>query len=440
MTKRFLYIFLLVVAVSSCRKDNDPLFSETPDQRLEKKLGAYQEQLSSAPFGWKLLLQPAGGGAYSFYVKFNSENRVQMVSDFDSSSAVKVEESSYRLKALQQPSIIFDTYSYLHVLSDPDARVNDGEWGLGLQSDFEFYFSDTTSSDTLHLTGRVNGSKAILVRATQEESQSYTNGDFNVNLFSSLEKKILQYFKQFTINGKSYDLIINPRSRKITFTWLDDQGNSNSFFTSFYFSLRGIEFIQAFVIDNLFISGFYDPSWSDATRTITINTGGSALATVRGIVKPQALDVQAANRWWQRMVDEDGYWVSLKGFHVDGLDDAYGLTGIKDFVALSFFPKYNSYGGITYDLAGYLMTEDGQLTLSFGTAFEPPAFTADGRIVFGDYLGDLGDIPADAMEPYVNTALKLMESEGFFLVQTGDDEYDMVSATNGQSWINWFAP
>ncbi len=86
------------------------------------------------------------------------------------------------------------------------------------------------------------------------------------------------------------------------------------------------------------------------------------------------------------------------------------------------------------------MTEDGQLTLSFGTAFEPPAFTADGRIVFGDYLGDLGDIPADAMEPYVNTALKLMESEGFFLVQTGDDEYDMVSATNGQSWINWFAP
>lgn len=440
MTKPLLYIVLLLVAATSCRKDNDHLFSETPDQRLENRLEAYQEQLSNAPFGWKLLLQPAGGGAYSFYMKFNADNRVQMVSDFDSSSAVKVEESSYRLKALQQPSIIFDTYSYLHILSDPDASVNGGEMGMGLQSDFEFFFSDTTSTDTLHLTGRVNGSKAILIKASQTEAQQYTGGEFKVTLISSYLNKILQYFKQFTIGGQSYDLSINPASRKITFTWLDDQGNINSFSSPYYFSLSGIEFTQPFLAGNSLITGFYDPVWSDVTRVVTINTGNNSTATIQGIVKPLALDIAAAKRWWQRMVDEDGYWVSLKGFHVDGVDDAYGLTGIKDFVALSFFPKFNTQGLVTYDLAGYLMNESGQLTLSFGTAFEPPSFTTDGRIIFGDYFGDLGDIPDDALDPYINTALKLMDEEGFYLVQTNDGEYDMVSAADGQSWINWFAP
>jgi len=36
---------------------------------------------------------------YSFYFKFNNANRVVMLSDFDSLSAVTPKESSYRLKA-----------------------------------------------------------------------------------------------------------------------------------------------------------------------------------------------------------------------------------------------------------------------------------------------------------------------------------------------------
>ena len=46
-----------------------------------------------------------------------------MFSDFDSTSAVTLQESSYRLKAEQQPTLIFDTYSYVHVLADPNEAV-----------------------------------------------------------------------------------------------------------------------------------------------------------------------------------------------------------------------------------------------------------------------------------------------------------------------------
>lgn len=436
----FIYLFLLIATVSSCRKDDDHIFSETADERLSKKLTAYQEQLDGAAYGWKLLVEPAGGGAYGFYVKFNNQNRVQMVSDFDSVSSVNLKESSYRLKALQQPSIIFDTYSYLHLLSDPDPDVNNGVWGGGLLSDFEFFFNDSSGVDTIRLTGRVNGSKAILVKATQQEEEGYTTGAFNVNLFKNIFKRILQYFKEFTIGGQSYDLNINLDTRIAIITWIDDQGNVNSFSTKIYFGLNGIEFAQPFLAGTTLVTGFFDPVWSNATQTINGNVGNSTNASIKGVIKPQVLDTEAPRRWWQRMVDEDGYWVSLTGFHVNGVDDAYGLTGIENFVALSFFPRFGTSSGITYDLAGYLMNEDGTLTLSFGTAFRAPTFTTDGRIRFGNYLGDLGVLPDDAVDAYVNTASKMLESNGYYLVQISDDEYDMVNVADARAWIHWFAP
>jgi hypothetical protein len=434
------YLLLLIALVSSCRKDDDHLFNESVDQRLSKQLSDYQEQLSGAAYGWKMIIEPAGGGAYGFYMKFNDANRVEMVSDFDSASAVTLKESSYRLKAMQQPSIIFDTYSYLHVLADPDGFVNGGTDGLGLQSDFEFFFNDSTTADTIKLTGRVNGSKAILVKASQEEADAYTSGTFNVNLFHDILGKILQYFKQLTVSGKSYDLNINPGARTIIITSVDDQGNPNSFTTSFYFSLNGIEFSQPFLAGGTIVTGFHSPVWSGATQTITADVGNNTSATIKGVIKPQVLDKEAPRRWWQTMADEGNFWYTYTGFHVDGVDDAYGLTGIQNFVALGFWPQYGNSGGVTYDLAGYLMNESGQLTLSFGTAFDAPTFTADGRIRFGDYLGDLGDIPDDAVDPYVNTALKLLETNGFYLVQISDDQYDMVNAANARAWISWYRP
>ncbi len=440
MKKLSVYFLVLIAVASSCRKDDDHLFNESPDQRLSKQLNAYQEQLSGAPYGWKMILKPAGGGAYGFYLKFNDANRVEMVSDFDSASAVTLKESSYRLKALQQPSIIFDTYSYIHVLSDPDGTVNGGTDGVGKQSDFEFYFNDSTGIDTIKLTGRVNGSKALLVKATQQEAEAYSGGTFNVNLIYNALGKILQYFKQLTVGGESYDLNLDPNTRTIIITWVDDQGNVNTFTTSFYFSLAGIEFSDPFMAGSTIVTGFYNPVWSGVTQTITGNVGDGNTATIKGIIKPQVLDVDAPRRWWQTMVDEGSFWYTYTGFHVDGVDDAYGLQGIENFVALGFWPQFGTSGNITYDLAGYLMNENGQLSLSFGTAFDAPTFTADGRIRFGTYLGDLGDIPDDAIDPYVNTALKLMETSGFYLVQINDDQYDMVNAANARAWISWRRP
>ena len=125
MNKNLLYTFLAIITlVASCRKDDDNAFDKSPDERLNETLQQYQAALSGSPYGWNANLTTADGGSYRFYFSFNESNRVEMYSDFDSTTATTIRESSYRLKALQQPSLIFDTYSYIHILSDPDGAVS----------------------------------------------------------------------------------------------------------------------------------------------------------------------------------------------------------------------------------------------------------------------------------------------------------------------------
>src|SRR5262245_26619894 len=120
MNKNLLYYLLAIILVSSCKRDDDFVFDKSSDERINETLKTYQAALTSSQYGWNGSLHTGDGVLYRFYFSFNDSNRVQMLGDFDSTSGSDLKESSYRLKALQQPSLIFDTYSYLHLLSDPD--------------------------------------------------------------------------------------------------------------------------------------------------------------------------------------------------------------------------------------------------------------------------------------------------------------------------------
>ncbi|MES1223769.1 MAG: DUF4302 domain-containing protein, partial [Bacteroidota bacterium] len=284
--RKIIFCFFIAAALfSACKKDESHVFNQTPDERLNEVLNKYQSELSGAGNGWNGVLYPKGGGAYFFYLKFNDANRVQMISDFDSASAVAVKESSYRLKALQQPSLIFDTYSYIHVLSDPDPSVNGGTVGAGLLSDFEFYFNDSTTADTVKLTGRINGSKMVLTKATAEQATAYTSGQFNINLVKENFSKILEYFKRLTIGGTGYDVIINPLTKTVIFNWTDAQGAIHTLSTTFYYTLKGIGFGEPVINGSTIITEFTDLTWSASTNTINLTAGGAA-ATVKGVIKP----------------------------------------------------------------------------------------------------------------------------------------------------------
>src|SRR5215203_6142893 len=348
--KKVLVVMLLAIGLYSCSKDDDTIFDQSPDERLNKKLEEYQSSLSGAPNGWKGIIitdsTVAGAyqGVYHFFFRFDNSNRVKMYSDWDSTSAVTPKESSYRLKALQQPSLLFDTYSYLHLLSDPDASVNGGVNGEGLNADFEFAI-DTAYADTLKLIGRFHGTKVTLVKATQQEADNYFNKKYSERLINNLGK-YLTYFKRLTVGSKIYDVAVNPVARTITFTWVDSNGNMKRFTTGFYYTVNGIAFAKPFTDGNQVINGFSNMTWDAATTTLSFSVN-SENATIKETNQPLYVDKTAPGRWWQTAVNYGAYWYSPLGFHVNGKNDAFGISSVTasggfPYYYLIYFPGYQS--------------------------------------------------------------------------------------------------
>ena len=430
MKQYLLYLFVIIATLTACKKEDDPIFPKSPDERLNDTLNKYQQTLTGAPYGWKVLIYPAGvpHSVFGFYCRFNDSNRVAMFSDFDAASSITLKESSYRLKALQQPSLLFDTYSYIHVLSDPDGGVNGGANGQGLGSDFEFALNGM-SGDTILLTGRFNKSKAYLIKATQQEQQDYYNLKRN-RAFENITK-FLTYFKRISVGGSQYEIKVNIYAHTITFSWKDANGVLQSVEVGFYFTATGIAFSPAFTDGVNTITGLENIVWNEGTQTLK----GTDF-TIAGFAKPLVVDSTAARRWWQQGLDQE-YWISPAGFHDNGVDDAYNINGLPDYYFMGFWPQYGTSGGASYDLLGFVtQTGDKQPTLSYGPAFGAPTFSTDGRVRFS-YLGDLGDYPPD-ITPIAKTVSKLVDANGFYLVQTGPNAYDMVSAKDGKAWITWF--
>jgi hypothetical protein len=178
MIKNIIFVIFCSLLFAACTKKTDMIFDKSVDERLAEALAKYQSALADAP-GWKLFVYPQGlnsqnikVGGLSYYVKFGTDNRVSMVSDFMTSISTVPASSGYRLKALQRPSLIFDTYSYMHIPADPDPDVSfspTGTGGYGWGTDFNFAFTKAAPSDTMQLEGIFNKSSAVLVKATQAE-------------------------------------------------------------------------------------------------------------------------------------------------------------------------------------------------------------------------------------------------------------------------------
>ncbi len=438
MKRILLYIVVIFSVISSCKKDDSTIFQQSPDERLNEALTKYQAQLSGAQNGWKAVLFPAGGGSYSFYFKFSDSNRVRMFSDFDSTTATTLKESSYRLKAIQQPSLIFDTYSYIHLLSDPNENVvvrsivNQGAVGVGLVSDYEFYF-DSTTTDTIKLVGRFNGSKAVLTRATAQEATAYNSGQLAAGLNIN---KILTYFKRLTVGSQQFDIQVKPVDHTITFTYLGANGVLQTFTTGYYLILGGITLLNPLTVGTLTITGFNNMQWNATTETIT-TTVSNTVSTISGIVVPVKVDIGAPKRWWDFAVaNGNDYWFSGKGFHVNGVDDAYGLAGLRSgtntYYYLVYWPSYDPGN----DFFGPIFLNAAQtgLTLQYGTGPNTPTYTTDGRAIFTQ-LYTYGTHPATG--PAALTRAKLYNASGYYFVQTGATTYDMVSASDGKAWVTW---
>ena len=426
----FLYFIIALAALASCKKDKT-VFSETADERVGKVLAAYQDTLAHAPNGWKGFIFPGGlnGGVVAFYFKFNNANRVEMFSDFDSVSNVTVLQSSYRLKALQQPALIFDTYSYVSVLSDPDAAANGGSYGSGLTSDFEFAI-DTIKGDTIMLTGRLHSTKAYLVKASQQEMNDYYNKKHTNRAFNNINKHLV-YFKRVTFGGVTYEVVPNFDNRTVIITWVDGNG-PHVVTTGYYYTTTGIAFITPIVSGSTTINGLDNIVWNNSALSMTLSVNGFN-QTVATATRPLVIDATSPSRWWSSYAR----YLTNQGFHINGVDDALGIRNVTYFYGLS----YESGGGTFLDAMGVYQLYNNQFHADYAPLFNPPTFTA-GKAIF-HYSRNFGNVSStftlsDSLTVDI-TRTQLTDALGYYLVQLGTTTYDMVGARDAKAWVRWYA-
>jgi hypothetical protein len=276
-----------------------------------------------------------------------------------------------------------------------------------------------------------------LVRATKAEADAYTSGQLAAGLNLN---RILTYFKRLTIGSQLYDIKIDAVTRQIVFSWLDGSGNLQTFTTGYYYIAGGIAFTTPLVNGSQTISGFSNITWTSATATINLTVAGNP-ATITGIIVPLKVDAGAPRRWWNYAVNNGNtYWVSLRGFHVNGVDDAFGVQSLTNGGFTYFYWIYWPRVTASNDFFGpaFLNATGTALDIFYGTA-PTPNFTADGRAIFiqlGDY-GPPNFLTYPTTGPAAQTRTLLYNSSGYYFVQTGATTYDMVSAADGKSWITW---
>ena len=268
--KRFLiYIVFSFALFSGCKKDDDQLIDgKKPEERIIEALTKYQDQLIASPYGWKAYLYTAGGSGFSFYLTFDKDNRVKMVGDLSPETTTDLFESSYKLKASQAPALLFDTYSYLHIIADPDNAVFGGVPAWGYYSDFEFDF-DKQSGDTLKLDGKLLGSKLLLIKATQPEQSAYTNGDLLPSILNTLAFTESSENLYLTFgDGIKIQTGFNVSSKVASMSW-DDKGTFTSS-SPFAFTLTGIVLQNPLIYKDKQITDFT----YDATKKLLYTTVG----------------------------------------------------------------------------------------------------------------------------------------------------------------------
>lgn len=422
--KKILGLCLLMVSLlSACDKKNEIAPGERPDERLNQKLTDYKNQLVSAENGWKAVLYPEGGSAYSFFMKFNANDRLSMRSDINASTAATALESTYRLKAMQQPALLFDTYSYLHILTDPDPSKSNGDYGAGKYSDFEFSFESVTP-ETIALKGNLQGSRLVLIKATKDEADNYIKKIAeSAKAFEDINT-LTTYFKRLVLGNLAYDFAVNTNLRQITLTYLEG-GTVKTFTTGYYYTENGITLLEPFVNGSLTISTLTSIQFNASQKRINLTINNIA-ASIQEAVKPIALDLQAARRFYNNPPN-GVYWETDEGFTVEGVSDAFKVNSIAGFEGITFYVQPDPpYDGFIFWTAGGF----------FGPAFKTQ-FRNDGRIVFTYDGAEFGTTPAAAAAIVTATRTQLTIPEGYYVIQVGPNSYDLVSARDAKTWISF---
>lgn len=427
--KRYIYGLLLLSIFAGCSKSEFEPKLGNPDERLSEQSKAYQAQLTGAAYGWKAFLATNGEEVYTFTLKFDDKNRTIMSADINAET-VAAKESSYRLKSIQRPTLLFDTYSYLHILQDPNPGVSGGVAGEGRYSDFEFAFL-SASADTIKLEGTFNKSQLILIRSKSQVETDQTLAA--ATAVASTINKIRTYFKRLAFDGVEYEVNIDASSKSFAVTSFT--GGVPTVQSSLYY-VDGLNmvFLKPIVLGTTTLAGLSGISY-DASGNVVNATAGGKPAVIKEAIAPISYDKSVAATFASFVGKQ---WRSTNAFTKDGITDYLGVKSIPGYQFFIYWANTNALGAPNRDLIGFV-----RANIDYYGGFTLPKPEVNNGIMKYVQVGNTAGIngapynvaPNNAKAASTMANLKL--PQGFYVIQPRAGVYDFVSVEDARIWIQF---
>jgi len=171
--KKIIFFIAILSTLMACKKTSYVAkFDKTPQERAADQISLVSTTLTGATNGWIATLPTRAGGGYAFYLSFDNQQNVKMYGDLNDASATTFATSYYRVKQDIGTDLVFDSYSYLAMLNDPNSAVLGGQDKIGYQSDVDFTF-DKIVGDSILFIGKKYRQAFKLVKATAAQKAIY---------------------------------------------------------------------------------------------------------------------------------------------------------------------------------------------------------------------------------------------------------------------------
>jgi hypothetical protein len=266
----YLSIFTILLFVS-CTKDRneDIVFDKSSQERLEDKFTEYNDLLKSSEYGWKMKYYPdvEKFGGYNFLFKFDENNRVVMVSDFEENP----KNSSYRIYGGQGVVLSFDTYNMIHILADPGIYSA----GEGYNGDYEMVVERATT-DSLICKGRKWKKPMIFTRATSEDWDNMEKIKIHEKAMSLGHVENTPLFRNLREDNQGISTFIyNSSTRMVEYFYIDNIGITHSYKSPVVFTKEGFSLKEKITING---KSFQDFTYDEDSEKFVFGTNGTVSA------------------------------------------------------------------------------------------------------------------------------------------------------------------
>ncbi|MBR8535542.1 DUF4302 domain-containing protein [Carboxylicivirga sediminis] len=420
--KKLLYLFICIsLLFSACTDDSkDSIYDQTPDERVAERIKQYADALESAQNGWKTVYYPNDElyGAFSYVIKFHPEtNEVTMYSDLFAEGS---STSTYRFQLQQEPSLVFDTFGQLHILSDPA----NGKKGEGYQGEFEFFFREL-SDDRIVLEGKIHGKELVLTKADANTPEQLKSNYTNSQLLQP--QAGMSFFRNLVLEGdinKKVSFQYSASTRRVSTAHIEGESTLTQNKIGVEFTPNGFKLHTPLVVDGRSIQSFV---YDEVTSSFKVSDDGITGELKYDDAPPYIVEGIADDILSGGFYSIDSYSNTLVPYVEDVKKDVPTFKGFQLYFQRSWILCYSN------------PAHDGTNKWS---GFRNCVFTksAEDKIFIDTSALDLAFSVWFYEVWQVNNGAKglmafLWDTDGFYIVRESADEFYMVSVADPSKYI-----